>query len=748
MKKELLSPAGDFETLKQAIHNGCDAVYLGGKKFGARKFASNFDQEEMIKAIRYCHLYGVKIYVTVNTMIYESEMDEVIEYIRFLHKNKVDAIIMQDIGLITLVRNIFPNLEIHASTQLHTHNNHQVKLLEKLGIKRVVVAREMSIEEINQLDTNLEIEAFVHGALCVCYSGQCLFSSLLLNRSGNRGECAGICRLPFELYENDKKIKTEGKYLLSPKELNTLNHIKELMESNITSFKIEGRMKSPTTIGFITRLYRMMIDKYENHEELVISNQELEQLKLLFNRGFTDGYLFHQYGKNLMNIKSPNHIGIEIGKVIAVNKDKIQIKLDKPLSQEDGIRFLESDKGMIVNFMYNRKGLLISKANENDIIEVDNKIGLKEKDTVVKTVDHNLMLELEKYKEKKIPIKMHANITIDQGFMLEVSDGIHTLKKTKDIVSLALNNPTAEERVKEQLEKLGNTPFKVKEISIQIPNNVFIPIKEINELRRKIINDLVEIREESGVEFKELENTIGNISINPTDKININVLVRNEEQLKVCIEEKVDTIYVTDKDLYDKYRYLDNVYLRLERVNPKRISYDNERLLVTETGSLEYAKNNDVFTDYYLNVGNHYFTQYLLNNHVKRITLSPEISIEEMKNLKNNLCSLSLCEVIVYGRLEVMVMKYCPLNMLVNDSKYPCGICRNGKNYYLKDRNQENYPLVHTDEVTHILNYKNIEIKNIENYRNLGIGNYRIELWDEDELEARKVIKKVKNLLP
>ena len=195
-----------------------------------------------------------------------------------------------------------------------------------------------------------------------------------------------------------------------------------------------------------------------------------------------------------MNIKSPNHIGIEIGKVIAVNKDKIQIKLDKPLSQEDGIRFLESDKGMIVNFMYNRKGLLISKANENDIIEVDNKIGLKDKDTVVKTVDHNLMLELEKYKEKKIPIKMHANITIDQGFMLEVSDGIHTLKKSKDIVSLALNNPTAEERVKEQLEKLGNTSFKVKEISIQIPNNVFIPIKEINELRREIINDLVEIR--------------------------------------------------------------------------------------------------------------------------------------------------------------------------------------------------------------------------------------------------------------
>ena len=259
---------------------------------------------------------------------------------------------------------------------------------------------------------------------------------------------------------------------------------------------------------------------------------------------------------------------------------------------------------------------------------------------------------------------------------------------------------------------------------------------------------MINVRENSGVEFKELENTIDNTSFDSIDKINVNVLVRNEEQLKICLEEKIDTIYVTDKSLYDKYRYLDNVYLRLERVNPKHLPYNNERLLVTETGSLEYASNNDVFTDYYLNVGNHYFIKYLLNNHVKRITLSPEISLEEMKNLKNSLSNLSLCEVIVYGRLEVMVMKYCPLNMLVNDSKYPCGICRNGKKYYLKDRNLEDYPLIHTNEVTHILNYKNIDTNNIENYQNLGIGNYRIELWDENDNEARKVIKKVKNLLP
>ena len=289
MKKELLSPAGDFETLKQAIHNGCDAVYIGGKKFGARKFAPNFDNDEIIKAVKYAHLYGVKVYVTVNTIIYEEEINDLLEYITFLHKSNVDAVIMQDIGMIKLVRKVLPNLDIHVSTQAHTHNIEQIRLLEKLGVTRIVVAREMSIDEINKLDTNLEIEAFIHGALCVCYSGQCLFSSLLLDRSGNRGACAGICRLPFKLIENNQEVKTEGNYLLSTKELNTLDHIKDLLNSNITSFKIEGRMKTGTTIGFITRLYRKLIDNYERNEEIALTEEENKELLSLFNREYTSG---------------------------------------------------------------------------------------------------------------------------------------------------------------------------------------------------------------------------------------------------------------------------------------------------------------------------------------------------------------------------------------------------------------------------------------------------------------------------
>ena len=202
MKKvELLSPAGNKNTLYYAVHGGCDAVYVSTTSYTARKYAQNFTLEELKQAVKYCHLYGVKLYVTVNTIIYEQEVKDFIKYIKYLYESDVDALIMQDLGMIKLVNELFPDFEIHSSTQFHTHNEEQVKLLESLNVKRVVLARELSLQEINNIKTPLEKEIFIHGALCVSYSGQCYFSSKFLQRSGNRGECAGMCRLPYELYE-------------------------------------------------------------------------------------------------------------------------------------------------------------------------------------------------------------------------------------------------------------------------------------------------------------------------------------------------------------------------------------------------------------------------------------------------------------------------------------------------------------------------------------------------------------------
>lgn len=319
MKKvELLSPAGNMETLLAAIKGGCDAVYLGGKAFGARAFAKNFDDNELKEAVKICHLYGVKIYVTANILVYENEIKEFLNYLKFLYEIGVDAVIMQDLGMMALAHKLIPNLEIHASTQINCHNKESIDFLKKIGVSRVVLARELSSEEIKDLGSKMEIEVFVHGALCVSYSGNCLFSSLNGGRSGNRGMCAGSCRLPYDLLKDGKEVKEDGKYLLSTKDLCLASNLKDVLDLGVSSLKIEGRMKSPEYVEYVTHVYRRLIDEYYKNGNPQIRKEEILNLKKLFNRTFTAGYMFDD---NIYNIKSPNHLGSYLGEIIKIEKD-------------------------------------------------------------------------------------------------------------------------------------------------------------------------------------------------------------------------------------------------------------------------------------------------------------------------------------------------------------------------------------------------------------------------------------------
>ena len=415
-----------MECLKAAIHNGADAIYLGGKSFGARAFAGNFTNEELKEAVNYAHLYGVKIYVAANTIIYNNEIKDFLEYIKYLYQIGVDALIMQDIGMISLVRKIFLDIEVHASTQCHNHNSEGIKLLKSLGVTRVVLDREMSLKEIENINIDIEKEVFIHGALCNSYSGCCLFSFMNGGRSGNRGECTQVCRLPFKLIKNGKYIDTPNKYLLSTKELNTINNFDKLLDSDIVSFKIEGRMKSPSYVGYVTRLYRKLIDNHTNK----VTSEEENNLKILFNRDFTSGYLFND---KVMNTSTSNHQGLEIGRVLEVTPKKIKIKLTNNLYQEDGIRFKNSNLGMIANFIYNEKDLLINTANKGDIIYLDNKINLKEKDILIKTSSGHLDGEILSTSEKKIIITIdvsqindYLEITFKDNNGNKVSDRVKT----------------------------------------------------------------------------------------------------------------------------------------------------------------------------------------------------------------------------------------------------------------------------------------------------------------------------------
>ena len=476
---ELLCPAGNKESLIAAINSGANAVYLSGKKFGARAFAANFSNEELKEAIRIGKVYGVKIYVTMNTLVKENEIEEFLEQVEFLYSNGVDAILMQDFGMICLCLKKYPNLEIHASTQAHNSSLQGIDFLYKLGVKRVVLPREMSLDEIKLIKTPIEKEVFIHGALCVSYSGRCLMSQVLGGRSGNRGECAGCCRFKWKLYKSDKLLK-EG-YLLSMKELNLSEDILRLIPY-VDSLKIEGRMKSPTYVSFITSYYRKILDGEK------ITDIDRENLQSLFYRGYTKGHLLNN--KDLVNTKSPNHIGLPIGKVIDVTDSKITILLDKELAQEDGIRFLESGKGLIVNYLYDMKDRLISKGSPKQKIILDNKVGLTTLDTVSLTTNHKLVTKFSTI-TKKVDIAIKVIAKINEPLEISfIKDNIIVSEKG-NIVERAKSAIVTKERIISQVKRLGNTPFNCHEIDVLLEDDVFIPMGEINVLRMTLTERLI-----------------------------------------------------------------------------------------------------------------------------------------------------------------------------------------------------------------------------------------------------------------
>lgn len=730
--KELLVPVGNIDSLKAAVMNGADAIYLGGKRFGARAFAGNFSDEEMILAIHFAHLYGVKIYVTVNTIVFESELEDVYNYCLFLHKTGVDALIVQDLGLMSLLKRRLPNLEIHASTQVHNVSESGLRILEDLNVKRVVFARELSLATIDSYKTSMEKEIFIHGALCVSYSGECLFSSVLLGRSGNRGECAQVCRLPYKLLENDEFVKTDSKYLLSTKELKTVSKFKEIMDSSVKSLKIEGRMKSPEYVACVTRLYRNLIDYYYGKDDLRISEYE-EDLKVIFNRQYTYGYLFNATNDEIINIHTSNHVGVHLGKVFKVTSKYIYIKLDSQLNQGDGIRINETNDGMIVNFLYDESLKLTSVCKNSAVI--DNKIKASVGDSVNKTSDITVV---NKYRE--LPVrKVDIDVTFthsENHATLEITDGINVVKKEADIVFPSKNISIKKEDIIKQLSKLGNTPFKIANISIGEFESKFINIKDLNAIRRNAIEELIFIRENSKKEVIQRKDNEEMHKNSLEEKLTLSVLVRDEEQLLKCLTY-FDRIYVIDRNLYNLYKDNPKIYYRGSRIYEKT---NIKNTLATELGEIyDGAK----ISDYFLNITNHETLDYL-SKYVDINTLSIELEDDNIERImKHNNYNV---EMLLYSTFELMITKYCPVNKVANKDTV-CTKCMKNE-YKLVDRNGSKYP-IKTDvknHLTHILDSKvTNNLEKLKYYYNLGIRNFRIELNSEDSKEIDDIIKNLDN---
>ena len=680
---EILSPVGSVSSLYAAINGGCDAVYVGMKDFGARKYASNFTGEEIIDAVRICHLYGVRIYVTLNTVVRDNEVDSFLDIVDFLYNLGVDAFIMQDFGMINLVLEMYPDMEVHASTQFNNSSLSTIKLLKDIGVKRVVLSRELSLEEIRKIDVDIELEVFVHGALCISYSGNCLFSSMLGNRSGNRGECTGCCRLFYDLYKDDNIIKSG--YLLSTKELNTSNMFSELLKSNIASFKIEGRMKSPEYVYFVTRLYRNIVDGKG------YTKKDIDILKVLFNRDFTLGHLFDD---DILNSKSPNHLGLKIGKVIGVSNDKIKIKLEGSLYQEDGIRFANSGKGMIVNFLYDEK-LKLCNMTDN-ICYVKNNVSLDFMDDVYLTSSKHLSLELLNYPKRRVPINIYFEGRIGNRVMLVITDSKHSVTVYGREGQLATKQALTREDIREKLCKLGDSIYEASDINIQIDEDLFVPISEINRLRRDAVemlnNERIKIERflKRQVEFKKLDVFATNYK---------SIVVSSEEDIKRSAS--YDRFYTDNFLLFQKYREDKDIYF-IE----KRNIFDSK--IHSKSLISEYRYPNNSISDYSFNVTNIYSVYYLHKLGFSTVTLSVELDFSLVEYLINNFYNkfsfYPNVEVICADKVELMLIKGNVLKLSLEG------------NYYLKDFKGRKFDVYFDSYFTHILNCEVTRVNEV-NYK-------------------------------
>lgn len=627
MKKvELLAPAGNMDSLKAAVMAGCDAVYLGGVLFGARAFAGNFTNEEIVYAINYAHLYGVKVYVTINTIIYDSEVERFLDYVRFLHKNNVDAVIIQDIGMFDLLRKKFPNLELHASTQMNIHNYDGALLAKKLGIKRVVMARETPIDVIKKIkeEIDIEIEVFIHGALCVSYSGECLLSALVGKRSGNRGTCAQICRKKYDFYDDDKNKLNTNNYLLSTKDLCTLKYIDKLIEIGVDSLKIEGRMKRSPYVYLVTKTYRKVIDNYYNTGKLKIDENDIIELKKMFNRNFTKGFMLNEDNNNFTYDKRPNNIGIEVGHVISKVKNDLKIKLTYDVSVHDGLRILDDkeDKGLVINKMFiNNKSVLEAKKGDVITLKYDKYV---EKNSKVLLTSSKKQLdsisEAIKNQERFIYIDLNFTAKENEKLKLTITDGLNTVTEVLDKTPMrAINKETSHDVVKKQLSKLGNTVYKARNIILNLDDNLFINIKDINEIRRRAISKLNEKRLYK-IDFVEKDYTIG-VPDFPSIKQTAVLVNKENESLK----DKYDLIYTEDEKTKDE----DSIIV-LPRIINEHPFIENTVMIGDFGGLLKY---DNFQTNFSFNVVNSYSVAFLHSLGAKLVTLSYELSLSQIKNM-------------------------------------------------------------------------------------------------------------------
>jgi len=665
---EVLAPAGSFESLQAAVQAGADAVYIGGSRFGARAYADNPDTGQMLEAIDYAHLHQRKIYLTVNTLLKETELEEeLFSYLEPFYRQGLDAVIVQDIGLLSYIREYFPDLPVHASTQMSIADASGVRFLEAQGVSRVVLARELSLAEAADItkQVSAEIECFVHGALCYCYSGQCLYSSLIGGRSGNRGQCAQPCRLP---YHTGKEMS----YILSLKDICTLQHVPAMIEAGIASFKIEGRMKRPEYAAAVTSMYRKYVDRYlaEGADKYAVEQEDLDMLLDVYNRGgFHSGYLYQQNGGDMLAAKRPNHAGIP---AVRIEGDS-RIKALRDINRGDVI---ERPAGQ-PDYTFGQA----VRRGETIAVTLGRKKTIKP-GTVLNRIRNEQLLQMlhERYAAGQIKEKINGDLILSAGesAKLMLCFGEASVSIEGERVQKALRQPMDETRIRKQMLKTGNTPFEFDKLSISINGDIFIPVQELNDLRRRGIEALQKVILSSfrrEIPERALFFVNKKQSVYRNDGIKMHVSIQTPEQFEVvCACEAVSRIYIDS--CVDNFAYVEKgrmagkeVFLAMPYVFRRKVresweskwgraAKDFDGILVRNYESFSYLKEHEyekpIITDHNLYIFNRKAEAFWEKNGVQGMTAPLELNWRELKQLE-----LNRCEIVGYGYLPMMISAGC-----------------------------------------------------------------------------------------
>ena len=787
---ELLAPAGSREALVAAVENGANAIYLAGNAFGARAYASNFDREALREAIHFAHLRKVAIHVTVNTIVADEEMGPLRDYLRFLYEAGADAVLVQDWGLWHMAREAAPDVPLHASTQMSVSSLEGVRALAELGFTRVVLARELSLKEIRHICAHapVEIETFMHGALCVCYSGQCLMSSMIGGRSGNRGRCAQPCRLPYTLVDEkgqDVLGDKAGSYLLSPRDLSTIDVIPDLIEAGVSSLKIEGRMKRPEYVATVVRTYREAIDTYYAGKGYAVTQEERDDLAQIFNRDFTTAYLEGRPGKAMMSDRRPNNRGLLIGRVTAYDWDAriVTVKLSGRLGLGDQVDFWVKVGGRVtatISALTDAKGRAVEEGQAGDTVSFAIPSAVRDHDRVFKVYDARLM---ERAKEtyasgapvRRIPVAIAVRAAVGEPLTVTLCDaeGHRGEGRTDFIGEPARKRPLSEEIIRKQVSRLGTSVYEMKSLHCDIAGEVMVPMSEINEARRKAVEalDALRLKEIEAREHRPEPKFTDRIA-RPTPKkahflVAVDTLGKAEAALSAGADgilfggESYEHRVIAPEEYERAWQMAREAGARID-FNTPRIVHDGqqkhvERLLaafaafppdavhvhnIAMLALVRRLTDFAIHADYSLISYNKQTLAFLKDYGVAGATLSPELTAKEIRQLAKESPLPLTC--IVHGRLELMVSNYCVTGSFLGGcGEGPCTQpCTRG-HFALKDRKDALFPLA-MDQFCHmhVLNSKVLSMMpHAMKFRAAGIETMQIEAKAMGEKEIAAIVK-------